>query len=135
VIDYFFYQRKDTLQIIGQYGVLAVRIMWVTVFAVILFGFNIHVSDRRVHFLISATYMMNVLALSVFLFPLLRNYAKGHIFSVKNTGQMVWIGLSFLFFLGGSAAKCILGAVASILFLVAAIVVPSHDQDTPKADA
>ena len=176
-IDHFFYQRKDTFQIIGRYGLFLMRVL--CFFGIARWIFNSIWSDisaiRSVILAIrsgmtmimgeyhnicsdisairsvimgedkwsdisgKAYYMLfhhlfqplaNTIITGVavvILFRLFRRYVKGDVFSMKNTGSLV--ALSTLHFIFSGAP------VLGTLLLAVAVVVPSHDVDTPKTDA
>ena len=78
--------------------------------------------------LVGSLYAINFLVAAVILSGLFRRYVKGDVFSMKNTGSLVALS-TFQILCSGWPP------VVGILLLAVAVVVPSRDVDTPKADA
>ena len=148
-VDHVLYQRKPAFQIIGHYGVLAVRTFLIALGVMSVVGLTMmlmspsvplaHAGRWGAYAAYQSMYgashpwcwsMMGWFVIvgvnGVLLHRLFCHYAKGHVFSIKNTRLTVALSLLNLF--------C-LNKMVGILFLVASILFPSHDQDTPKADA
>ena len=133
-IDHFFHQRKDTFQTIGHYGLFWIRITWFLFWALLLIIVPLMIVTGVPGALIAGTvslvgslYAINFVVAVFILSRLFRRYAKGDVFSMKNTGFLVALGTFQFIFLEAP--------VLGTLLLAVAVVVPSRDVDTPKADA
>ena len=146
-IDHFFHQHKDKFQIIGHYGLFWIRIAWF-LFWVLLLLAAVNITSLmaakgmslvkelvlgkvlvfgKVPLAELLGLFINFVVAAVILFRLFRRYVKGDVFSMKNTGFLVALGTFHIILAGAS--------VLGTLLLAVAVVVPSHDVDTPKADA
>ncbi len=132
-IDHFFHQRKDTFQTIGHYGLFWIRIVSALVIVGLIIAFILGargVSSYPINYFVMdrggiKTATILFFGYAVVLSGLFRRYAKGDVFSMKNTGFLVALG-TFQCIVWGSP-------VVGILLLAVAVVVPSHDVDTPAS--
>lgn len=132
-IDHFFHQRKDTFQIIGHYGLFWIRIAWFLFWVLLLIivplmivkGVSRDLVFGKVPLADSLGAIIVFLVAAVILSRLFRRYVKGDVFSMKNTGY--WVALGTLHFIFSGSP------ILGILLLAVAVVVPSHDVDTPAS--